>query len=88
MSHDNEFIDPSFSKDGRRKETAELRQQVPIDLLQIYDAVSLARGKERFEVVLEVLQKAASQWMHEATLIHRVTRGNPANVDSDGGDRA
>ena len=91
MSHPDQSQTPAgFFARGERataQSNAELRQQVPIELLQIYDAIAIARNKPRHELVLEVLTKSADQWLHESTLIQRVTRGNPVFSDSDGGDR-
>jgi len=46
-------------------------------------AVSTARKIPRNELVVGVLQAAADQWAHEATMILRVTRRNPFDVDAD-----
>lgn len=67
-----------------RSDTAELRMQVPRRLLEVFDAVSMARGQERFELVIEELSKSADRWVHEAILIQRVTRGNTAASETDG----
>jgi len=73
-----------FARGIPRSETAELRMQVPRKLLEVFDAVSIARGKERFELVIEELSKSADRWVHEATLIQRVTQGNPTLSETDG----
>ena len=76
---------PAFARGGvSRSDTAELRLQAPRQLLAVFDAVSIARDKERYELILEELQKIADRWTHEATLIHRVLRGNPTLSDTDG----
>lgn len=67
-----------------RADTAELRMQVPRRLLEVFDAVSMARGQERFELVIEELSKSADRWVHEATLIQRVTRGNTSLSETNG----
>lgn len=69
---------------AKRQDTAELRMQVPRRLLEVFDAVSMARGQERFELVIEELSKSADRWVHEATLIQRVTRGNTSLSETDG----
>lgn len=69
---------------AKRQDTAELRMQVPRRLLEVFDAVSMARGQERFELVIEELSKSADRWVHEAILIQRVTRGNTSLSETDG----
>lgn len=92
MSHPDQSQTPAgfFARGDRAtaQSNAELRQQVPVELLQIFDAVSIARNMPRHELVHQVLAKQADQWMHESTLLQRVTRGNPAFSEADGGDRA
>ncbi|GAB2531290.1 hypothetical protein [Simplicispira piscis] len=80
---------PMFARSAHtpRNDKAELRMMVPVRLMAIFDAVSLARNQERFELVLEELSKSADRWEHEATLIHRVTRGNPSLSDTNGEQR-
>lgn len=55
----------------------ELREEVPRDLVDVIDAVSAARGVSRRQVVMDVLHAWALDRVHEATVIMRVTRGNP-----------
>jgi len=55
----------------------ELREEIPRDLIDVIDAVSAARGVSRRQVVMDVLHVWASDRVHEATVIMRVTRGNP-----------
>ena len=51
---------PAFARGGvSRSDTAELRLQAPRQLLAVFDAVSIARDKERYELILEELQKIA-----------------------------
>lgn len=82
MNEENHNKSPfSYAK---RTDTAELRMQVPRRLLEVFDAVSMARGQERFELVIEELSKSADRWVHEAILIQRVTRGNTSLSETDG----
>lgn len=90
MSHDTSHHDdlPVFSRGNSnqaRSDKAELRMMVPRRLLDVFDAVSMARGQERFELVIEELSKSVDRWVHEASLIHNITRSNPTRPDSDGG---
>jgi len=80
----NDQNTPLFARAVPRTDTAELRMQVPRKLLEVFDAVSMARGQERFELVIEELSKSADRWVHEATLIQRVTRGNTTASETDG----
>lgn len=77
-----------YSETFARNDKAELRCLVVKDLLDIYDAMSIARGLERYELVTQVLAKQADQWAHEATVVHRVLRGNPTLSETQGGTRA
>ena len=61
----------------------ELRGEYPKDLIDVIDAVSAAKRISRTELVGLVLAEWAEKKVHEATLIHRVTRGNPVWTDSD-----
>lgn len=93
MSHDTDHHDdlPVFSRGNSnqpRSDKAELRMLVPRRLLDVFDAVSMARGQERFELVIEELSKSVDRWVHEASLIHNITRGNPAPRETDGGHEA
>lgn len=67
-----------------KEDMAELRIQVPRFFLEVFDAVSIARDQERFELVTEELAKIVGRYVHEASLIQRVTRGNPALMESFG----
>lgn len=59
----------------------ELRQQAPRLVIDVLDAVSQARGLTRTDLVNELLGEWAARQLHEASLIHRVTRGNPDVAD-------
>lgn len=61
----------------------ELREEIPRDLVDVIDAVSAARGTSRRQMVIDVLHAWASERVHEATVIMRVTRGNPPLAESD-----
>lgn len=70
---------------GKHDSKAELRGLVPRRLLDIYDAVSLAQGgRDRIDLVIEVLQGKADEWVRQASLIQNITRGNPSLPESDG----
>lgn len=75
-------IDISMSRPERR--TAELRGQCPVEILEVLDAVSLARDQDRTELVNEILGDWARLRMHEASLINRVKRRNPSVSDAAG----
>lgn len=46
-------------------------------LVDVIDAVSVARKMARIELVSEVLQKWADEQCHIASVVQAVTRGNP-----------
>lgn len=58
-------------------DTVELRGMVSRDLIEVLDAIAIARKQARIDVVVDVLQAFADERIHEATLIARVARGNP-----------
>lgn len=62
----------------------EIRQHVRRDVVDVIDAVGLASGKTRADLIGQVLFEFASQRAHEANVIHRVTRGNPPLMEVSG----
>jgi hypothetical protein len=68
-------------------ETVELRQQIPSDTAQVFDAIAIARMCSRAEVIAEVLNDWAAKRIHEAKILQRVTRGNGAESDTGGNHR-
>ncbi|MGF6211799.1 hypothetical protein [Comamonas odontotermitis] len=73
---------PNFAR-GRNpdSDTVEVRMRLPKYVVNAYDAVSIARRQERSDLILESLTKDANQWMHEASLLANVARGNPLPAD-------
>jgi hypothetical protein len=66
----------AFSR-GPSGTTAELRGDCPREILNVLDAVSLARNKTRIALVNEILGAWAEKVTHEAMLVSRVAAGNP-----------
>lgn len=64
--------------------TVELRQDIDRGVCDVLDAVAKARRMTRSEVVADILAKWAHGKQMEATLIQRVTRGNPPLAAPDG----
>jgi hypothetical protein len=64
---------PAFARGSKK----ELRQDIDVEILNVLDAVSLARDVTRAELVNEILEKYAQQRLRELTLLQRLTRGNP-----------
>lgn len=63
----------------------ELRGLVSADLAQALDAIAMSRGLDRHAYVVQVLEAEVRRVIHEASVIHRVLRGNPFLVDANGG---
>lgn len=61
--------------------TLELRGQCPRDIVDVLDAVSMARRITRTELVNQILGQWTQKTVNEATLVHRVLRGNPKVSD-------
>ncbi|MEN9420201.1 MAG: hypothetical protein RI988_3822 [Pseudomonadota bacterium] len=66
-----------------RRDSTELRTQCPDEIVSILDAVSLAQGLDRGQLVVRILKEWAEQRHREAIVIARVMRGNPTEPDSD-----
>ena len=62
----------------------ELRGLVSLDLAQALDAIAMARGLDRHSYVVAVLDAEVRRVAHEASVLHRMLRGNPYGVESDG----
>lgn len=74
----------AFSRGGT-SQTAELRGECPRTILNVLDAVSMARDKTRTALVNEILGHWARTVMHESSLVQRLTEGNPPIPESSGG---
>ena len=70
---------PLFARDVQRDA---LRQDLPLDVVSVLDAVAIARDIKRTELVAEILGDWCKKKRHEASLIERVTRGNPPLADT------
>lgn len=66
-------------------DNTELRGIVSSDLAQALDAVAMARGMNRHQFVVMVLEAEVKKVAHEAMLLHRVLRGNPYMSEPFGG---
>lgn len=66
-----------------KADTAELRTECPLEVVQILDAVSLSQGLTRGQLVVRVLREWADQRHREAIFIARVARLNPPESDVD-----
>lgn len=64
----------------------ELRLSIPKWLMGAIDAEQFARGSScsRKQVVSDVLEVWARRRIHEATVLLRLTEGNPTSLDSEG----
>lgn len=62
----------------------ELRGLVSADLAQALDAIAMSRGLDRHAYVVQVLEADVKRVVHEASVIHRVLRGNPYLIQCHG----
>lgn len=78
---------PMFSR-PRNPEAAsvELRGDCPRLTVEVLDAVANARRINRTELVNQILGDWARQQLVEASLVQRVTRGNPEAADFFGAE--
>jgi hypothetical protein len=67
--------------DGKTDAHIELRGMCPREVVDVLDAVSVAKGLTRTDLVNRILLDWAKRKHHEAMLVHRVTRGNPPAAD-------
>ena len=63
----------------------ELRGLVTSDLAIALDAIAMAKGLDRHTYVVQVLEGEVRKVTHEASVIHRVLRGNPYLTEPHGG---
>ena len=66
--------------------TTELRGPCPREVVDVLDAFSTARRVTRTELVNRILGKWVADRLHEATVLERVTRGNPKPPATTHGD--
>lgn len=64
----------------------ELRALVAMPLLQALDAIAMARGIDRTELITRILTAEVKQISHEATLVTRMMRGNPLAMEPVAGE--
>lgn len=62
----------------------ELRGLCSRETIDILDAISTARRISRIELVNEVLGEWCVAKVHEANMVYRVARGNPALTEATG----
>ena len=60
----------------------ELRGMCPREVVDVLDAVSVARRMSRIELTVEVLRRWADERIHEADAIRSVTRCNGSAPDT------
>lgn len=63
--------------------TTELRLELPADEVAVLDGYTQATGKNRTQVVRDILKLWSEAKLHEATLILRVAGRNPGTSGSD-----
>ena len=63
---------------------SELRQLAPNHLLQVLDAIAMAKGMERHAYIEAVLKAEGVRVGHEAMVVARCLQGNPLLPDDAG----
>lgn len=61
----------------------ELRVEVPRDELSVLDGYCSATGRDRTDVLRQVLREWSEKQLHVATVIVRVAGGNPPQSERD-----
>lgn len=72
---------------GGTSQTTELRGECPRSIVNVLDAVSMARDVPRNTIVNEVLGEWAAKKLHESMLINRVAGSNPTGTEPIGGEQ-
>ena len=69
---------------ARGIDKVELRGQVDKAVMDVLDACSIARGIDRISLVEKVLTYWAARKVSEASVLQRISRGNPAVMELAG----
>lgn len=85
MDQEQPMASPSAAHFARGVETVELRGECPRHIVDVLDAVAVARDKTRIQIANEVLGAWADKVLHEATLVQRVIQRNPTRPETTGG---
>ncbi len=62
----------------------EIRPLVPIEVVQVIDAIAIDRGIDRTKLVTEWLRERAAAEHRKASVIVRVAGANPFDADTGG----
>jgi hypothetical protein len=77
--------DPTFSRTGgSHPHKTELRGLCPTELAQALDAIAMTKGMDRNAFVIQVLEQEVKRVLHDASVLHRVLRGNPLMSEGEG----
>ncbi len=68
---------------GAPDEPVDMRGTTPRAIVDVIDAIAHARRVDRFTIINDILLRHCRQVAHEATIVMRVTGGNPRVMDSD-----
>jgi hypothetical protein len=64
------------------RQFVEVRPLVPIEVVAVIDAIAMAEGKNRTEIVNEWLHERAAREHRYASLVVNASRGNPSLSES------
>ncbi len=68
---------------GDPNEPVDMRFTTPLGIVQVIDAIAHARRVDRGSIINDILLRHCRQVAHEATIVMRVTGGNPRVMDSN-----
>lgn len=63
------------------RESVELRTDLPREVADVVDAISVAQRLTRGQLVVRILSEWAQQRMHEHSVLSRVVRSNPTDQE-------
>ena len=78
-------MEDEFNDMKTKPSTAELRGDCPRKIIDVLDAVSMARDQTRIALVNEILGAWAKKVLHESSLVHKIAGINPVSTESGGG---
>ena len=61
----------------------EARGELPREVVDVVDAVSVVKGRSRWQQIMVVVSDWAAEQRRLANVIHNVTKGNPVRPDAD-----
>ena len=75
---------PSTPMFIRNNHKTELRGLCPTEIAQALDAIAMTKGMDRNAFVNMILEAEVKRVLHDASVLHRVLKGNPLMSEDNG----